>query len=152
LPAETDVVLTLIRGEVARREGRAIQAKVRLSKKRVDGVRPTYAEVSDPAWRGMHVDYSTAAPKFWEQSRDLDPLGCVGIVTVERESLAWKAGVRPGDFVSHVGQKRVATPREFHEAIANLTGSVSLRLTATSKELEVRSIPATSIPATSEAN
>ena len=34
------------------------------------------------------------------------PAAC-GVIEVERDSPAWKAGLRPGDFVSHVGQARV---------------------------------------------
>jgi serine protease Do len=129
-PAETMVALTIERGGSATRPGRKSEVKVTLSKKRVEGPRPGIAEVQSPTWRGMTVEYATAAPLFREQSRDLDPAGSVGVIEVERDSPAWKAGLRPGDFVSHVGRVRAATPREFYEAAEKETGTVKLKLTA----------------------
>ena len=140
LPADTTVNLTLERGGMASRTGRTMTTKVTLSKKRVEGPRQPYAEVKDPAWRGIHVDYSTASPLFREQSRDLDPEGSVAVLDVERDSAAWKAGFRPGDFVSHVGRSRVATPKQFREAVASQKGAVTMRLTATDPANAVRTV------------
>ena len=140
LPADTTVNLTLERGGMASRTGRTMTTKVTLSKKRVEGPRQPYAEVKDPAWRGIHVDYSTASPLFREQSRDLDPEGSVAVLDVERDSAAWKAGFRPGDFVSHVGRSRVATPTQFREAVASQKGAVTMRLTATDPANAVRTV------------
>jgi serine protease Do len=142
MPAETQIVLSLLRGDLDGRPGRALTAKVRLSKKRVEGPRLAYASVIDPAWRGMRVDYATAAPTFWEQSRDLDPIGCVGVVQVERDSLAWKAGLRPGDFISLVGNSRVSSPRQFEAAVASAVGPVTLKLTAVESGSDLRTVPA----------
>lgn len=130
LAADTTVTLTLERGGGgANRRGRVMTPKVTLSKKRVEGPRPAYSEQPDPAWRGMRVEYATAMAQFRDQSRELDADGSLGVVDVEKDSPAWKAGFRPGDFVSHVGKSRVATPKQFQQATAEVRGSVTFKLT-----------------------
>jgi serine protease Do len=140
LPADMSVNLTIERGSLAGRPGRKLNTKVTLSKKRVEGPRQPYAEVADPAWRGLHIDYSTASPLFRDQSRDLDPEGSVAVLDVDRDSLAWKAGFRPGDFVSHVGKTRVTTPKQFRDAVGAQRGPVTMRLTAVDSANSVRTI------------
>lgn len=127
--ASTPINLAIVRGSDERRTGQPINIKVKLSKKRIDAGREPYSEVAPETWRGLRVEYATASPLFAEQSRDLDPLGSVGVVDVIRDSGAWKAGLRPGDFVSHVGATRVTTPREFYDAVATIDGEVNLKLT-----------------------
>jgi serine protease Do len=129
-PADTQVVLTVERGGTATRPGRRSEVKVVLSKKRQEGSRPAFAETPPPSWRGMRVEYATAAPLFSDRSRDLDPAGSVAVIEVERDSPAWNAGLRPGDFLSHVGKSRVATPREFYELVSKESSDVKLKLTA----------------------
>jgi serine protease Do len=142
LTADTTVTLTLERGGTASRPGRTTTTKVTLSKKRVEGPRAPYSEVADPAWRGIHVDYSTASPLFREQSRDLDPEGSIAVLDVDRDSPAWKAGFRPGDFVSHVGKTRISTPKQFRDAVDSQKGPVTMRLTATEAPNAVRTVDA----------
>ena len=66
----------------------------------------------------------------------------------------------PGDFVSHVGKSRVASPQQFYAAVTPEQGPVALHLTATppgksptkpllaeiAKEVMVRLTPSTSGP------
>ncbi|MCI0359268.1 MAG: trypsin-like peptidase domain-containing protein [Planctomycetaceae bacterium] len=138
-PAETLVTIAYERGgSVAKRS----EVKVTLSKKQPEVGRPGLAEIVDPGWRGMRVEYATAAPLFREQCRDLDKAGCVGVIEVDRDSPAWKAGFRPGDFVSHVGPMRVSTPREFYEAVGKESGDVKLKLTAIEPAKASRTVPA----------
>jgi len=138
--ADSVVNLKVLRGSDATRPGRSVNVKVKLSKKRVEGPREGYAEVPAETWRGLGVEYATAAPLFREQSRDLDPAGCVGVVEVERDSPAWKAGLRPGDFVSHVAERRVATPREFFDAVNSIEGEAVLKLTAVEAAKSTRTV------------
>lgn len=88
---------------------------------------------SPPAWRGIHVDYATALPREQitaaEQSGRIDPEGCVVVSKVEEGSPSWEAGVRPGRFISHVGETRVTTPEEFRQAVAAQEGAVDLKFT-----------------------
>jgi S1-C subfamily serine protease len=92
----------------------------------------------------LRVEYATAAPLFREQSRDLDPAGSVGVIGVIPDSAAWKSGLRPGDFISHVGPARVTSPREFYTAAASLEGDVTLKLTAVGADRALRTVPAES--------
>ena len=143
-PAMTQVSLTLERGGTVKRPGAKSDVQITLSKKRLESARPAIAEAVEPSWRGMKVEYATAAPLFREHSRDLDPGGSVGVIEVERDSPAWKAGLRPGDFVSHVAKDRVATPREFYAAAAQASGDVKLTLTAAGDANPQRIVPAES--------
>jgi serine protease Do len=138
--ADSVVTLKVLRGSDEVRTGRLLTMKVTLSKKRIDSVREGFAELPLPTWRGLRVEYATAAPLFSERSRELDPAGCVAVVEVERDSSAWKAGLRPGDFVSHVSQVRRATPREFFDAVAGLDGDVTLKLTGVSADKSLRTV------------
>ncbi|MEX2170977.1 MAG: trypsin-like peptidase domain-containing protein [Pirellulales bacterium] len=101
------------------------------------------------SWRGIRVDHSTAIPAFQLQQSaqlgEIDPEGCVVVSEVAEESPAWSAGVRPGMFISHVGEHRVATPDEFHKAVESAAGPVSLRFVQSARQTEgeaVREIPA----------
>jgi serine protease Do len=140
--ADTTVTLRLLRGSDLRNAGRTTSVQVKLSKKRIDSAREGYAEVPPETWRGLRVEYATAAPLFAERSRDLDKDGCVGVVEVARDSAAWKAGLRPGDFVSHLADARVTTPREFYGLAALQIGEVALKLTAVEPAKAIRTVPA----------
>jgi len=139
--ADTTVTLGLLRGSDLRNPGRPISVQVKLSKKRIDSPREGFAEVPPETWRGLRVEYATAAPQFAERSRDLDKDGCVGVVEVARDSAAWQAGLRPGDFVTHVADSRVTTPREFYESAAAHIGDVPLKLTAVDPTKAIRTVP-----------
>jgi S1-C subfamily serine protease len=113
------------------RNGRRATAKVQLAKLAVSGTK--IATVRPAAWCGMRVDYATAFdPREFQQavtSPAYDPQGCVFVSEVEVGSVAWRAGVRKGMFVSHVGGKRVATPAEFEAATRELGDKFDVRLT-----------------------
>lgn len=110
-------------------EGRSERIPVTLSKRFVENRRVVVTSQPPLFWRGVHVDYATAIPRFSQLSGNVDPEGCVAIVEVQPDSPAWRAGLRPGLFVSHVGQQRVERPTEFNAAVANLKGDADLRLT-----------------------
>ena len=57
-----------------------------------------------------------------------------------QDSVAWKEGLRPDMMISHVGNKRVATPKDFQEAVANKSGPVKFRLTLPADDRPVRTI------------
>jgi S1-C subfamily serine protease len=113
------------------RRGRAGKTTVTLAKLAVAG--KTIAAVRPDAWLGIRVDYATAleAASLAQaiSSGAYDAQGCVLVSGVEPESVAWRAGVRPGMFISHVGGKRVATPGEFLAAARNIGNRLDVRLT-----------------------
>jgi serine protease Do len=90
----------------------------------------------------MRVDYATASPRFREVARLVDPVGCVAVVDVDRDSPAWKAGLRNGVFVSHVGKQRVSTPQQFREAVEKEMGEAALRITVAGDGDPVRRVKA----------
>jgi serine protease Do len=139
LPAESEVTLRVLRDLRAKK---VLLLTATLSKKYHESAREPFAERREPAWRGMRVDYATASPVFRELARHVDPEGCVAVIDVERDSPAWKAGLRNGVFVSHVGQQRVSTPRQFREAVERQTGETALRITSAGDGDPVRKVAA----------
>lgn len=131
LPAGREVRLTVERtSRDEETRTRVTQKRVQLSKKYLGDVqRPIYTSVSDPPWRGVTIDYATATPNFQERMGYLDPDGCVAVIEVERTSLAWEAGLRPGMFVSHVGEDRVTNPEAFQAAVKKSREVAKLRVT-----------------------
>lgn len=113
------------------RGGRKDTAQVKLAKLAVAG--EPIATVEPDAWNGMRVDYATAldAQALAEaiQSGALHEEDCVLVTEVERDSIAWQEGVRPGMFVTHVGGSRVTTPEEFRAATAKLGDRFDLDFT-----------------------
>src|SRR5262249_37175590 len=138
--ANSVVTLKIVRGSDDVRAGRPLTMKVTLSKKRIDSVREGFAEMPLPTWRGLRVEYATAAPLFSERSRELDPAGSVGVVEAARDSPPWKAGWPPGSFVSDVGDAGVTTPRVFFDVVAGRDGDVPLKLTAAPRDKTVRTV------------
>lgn len=122
LPADQVARLTVDRG------GRLLQRDVRLSKKYLVTLRGAIITAEIPSWRGMRIEFATAIPRFLELSGAVDLAGCVAVAEVLPDTQAWKAGLRPGMFVSHVGKQRVSTPDEFYAAVEGRDDEVSLRL------------------------
>ncbi len=122
LPVEATVKLTVLRDDRER------TFDVTLSKYPVRG--PKIVTEPKPNWRGIHVEYTTAIidPEVRKTAgmRSFDDR--VVVIDVENESPAWKAGLRPGNLVTHVGRQPVRTPAEFANAVAEHGGDVRLRL------------------------
>lgn len=127
-PAAAEVKLTVERAAGIGRP-QTLTETVTLSKKHIAASRPIIAEVPDPTWRGLRVDYATAIPQFDERAGAVDAEGCVAVTEVQEGSSAWRAGLRPLHFISHVENQRVATPEAFFELVVSLDGPAQLRLT-----------------------
>lgn len=121
LPADASVNLEVLR------EGRRFNVQAHLTKYPVRGKKIVTAP--RPKWRGIAVDYVSAMTivpeSFWQFPRTLD---AVGVVEVDQNSPAWRAGLRPGALISHVNGVPVKTPREFFDAVKSLQGPVRLSL------------------------
>jgi S1-C subfamily serine protease len=113
------------------RAGQPGTASVTLAKLAVAG--KTIAASRPKPWLGIRVDYATAleANELPQavMSDAFDPQGCVVVTDVEENSVAWKAGVRKGMYISHAGGKRVSTPDEFRAATEKLGDKFDIRLT-----------------------
>jgi S1-C subfamily serine protease len=114
------------------RNGQRMILPVSLSKRHVAGEKVATAQ--RPRWRGLEVDYSTALSlnviERAAAASTLDPLGCVVVSHVEPGSASAEAGIETGMFISHVGNTRVATPKDFFAAVGSAKDElVHLRLT-----------------------
>ena len=110
-------------------------------KKHIPSSRPAFSQTEDPLWRGVRVVYFSALPAevLTRSLQDVRrpegvPNGVLAAVDVQRDSPAWRAGLRPGSLFTHVDDKRVTTPKEFFSLVATKNGDV--RLTIISGTLE----------------
>lgn len=122
----TDAVSLKVARAGDRSRNKATSFTVSLTKKPVPA-KAVITTAPQLRWRGLQVDYATVSPRFREAANALDPAGCLGVIAVERDSPAWKAGFRPGDFISHVSGKRVTTPDEFFDAVADVATEIELQ-------------------------
>lgn len=104
------------------RGNRPLTIPVRLTKKPVITSRPQIATAETPAWRGLQVDFATALST--NRLAGIDPDGCVVVKQVDRDSVAWKAGLRVGTMISQLNAKRVDSPRKFYKVAEKLKGDV----------------------------
>jgi serine protease Do len=137
MPVGKQVRLSLNRG------GRPFTRQVTLSKKPPNSGDDSYVTVAPATWRGLRIDHATAVPNFPQLSLggSIDPDGCVALVSVDRGSVAWKLGLRPGLFVTMVDGVRVATPDDFFKAVGGKTGAVQLRFSTSLGDGYARSVP-----------
>ncbi|GIX00338.1 MAG: hypothetical protein KatS3mg111_3670 [Pirellulaceae bacterium] len=110
-----------------------VRLEARLTKKYVATRRPAYALHPPPQWRGLAVEYATALPTdpFRRPIVAKAPLPHVAILSVERGSAAWEAGIRPGAGILSVEGNRIQSPEDFFQQVAPLVGPVRLELLLT---------------------
>jgi serine protease Do len=101
---------------------------VALTKYHVGGKR--IVTVPAPSWRGMRVDYLSAATDAHRRGTGGGAAFDDGVIVteVEEETPAWQAGLRPGMLISHVNRKRIRNPRQFRQAVSGRAGSVQLQM------------------------
>jgi serine protease Do len=122
LPADAVTNLSVLRG------GSVRTVSVELSKYAVRG-RKIVTE-SDPAWRGLRVEYLTAMVDEEGRLQLGTPAvdNAVVVVEVAEGSPAAAAGLRRGMLITQVDRLPVRTPKEFALAAARNRGPVQLRL------------------------
>lgn len=143
-PAESEVRLTIHRPHRILDGERTITANAVLSKKYIDTARKAFSQVPPPQWRGLRVEYLSALPPEWDGlgRREGDGQRSVAVLAVDRGSAAWKSGLRPGQFISHVESRRVETPKEFFAAVADKNrDQVRVRLSGPPAEQAIRIVP-----------
>ncbi len=122
--ADEFVVLRVQRAGLALKRER--QIRVQLAKRpKLASSRGTWGGPK-ATWRGMQVDYFSAVSQRAFMRNRLGGLARVGVLTVERDSLAWKAGVRDAQAVLKVDGKLIQTPAAFYEAVKDATGLVTI--------------------------
>ena len=88
---------------------------------------------------GVSLGVAAAAESLRGCRRSI-PKGAWRWPRCDRDSPAWKAGLRRGEYISHVGTRRVSTPQEFHAAVAEQQGAVRLQMTAARGEAANRTV------------
>jgi serine protease Do len=133
LPVEAIAHLSVVR------DGRPRTINVKLAKYAVQGKK--IITESEPLWRGMRVEYPTAMLNTDVRTMGGSTFTGDGVVVAEvaENSPAFSAGLQPGMIITHVGRTGINTPKEFHAAVDNATGSVSLRI-ADDKKNPVRTV------------
>jgi serine protease Do len=81
-----------------------------------------------PPWCGMEVDYPTARRRFLSSDLLEAYRRAVVVIAVAADSSAAQKGMQAGDYVQRVNGVAVQTPGEFHAAVADATGPVTLTL------------------------
>lgn len=66
-----------------------------------------------PLWRGLRVDYPTARSKYTFLPFTYPP--AVVVTHVEPDSPAQQAGLKEGNFISHINNQEVQTPESFYQ-------------------------------------
>jgi S1-C subfamily serine protease len=62
------------------------------------------------------------------------------MTTIVEGSPVWDAGLRPGDFFTHVGDRQVTTPQQFAAAVTESAGEVTLYVVAAEGTAEPRTV------------
>ena len=90
---------------------------------------------TDPPWRGLRVEYTTAVVDDEGRLRFISQAvqDAVAVVEVADGSPAAAAGLRRGMLITHVDRQPVRTPKEFALAVARNRGPVQLRLAGDEK-------------------
>jgi S1-C subfamily serine protease len=86
------------------------------------------ATTRPPAWRGVRVDYASTLPNVGFSQNLLNALarGGVAVIDVETGSPGEKAGLKPGQVITHVRGQKIRNPREFAQAVGDDTQPVPL--------------------------
>ena len=138
LPAASEVELRLLR------DSQPQKFEVTLAKYPVRG--EGVVTNRPAAWRGMRVDYPTSLPaeeyQMHARTGDIHLEGCVVITEVEKESLAWKAGLRQKMFVVELDNQRIHNPADFQAAAEAAAGPMRVRLTLPDDQQPWRTIRA----------
>lgn len=122
----TILSLRVVRGDRAINET-VLVTEVTISKKYVSTSRRPVVTRVPPDWRGMRVEYATASPSFSQRS-PRPPADSLLVMSVLEDSPTWNAGLRADDFITHVGELPVKTPREFAKAVADATDAVTIHV------------------------
>jgi S1-C subfamily serine protease len=133
-PVDAWVKLNYLRG------GRPRLASVQLTKYPVRGEQIVTNRPA--AWRGVEVDYATTAENYDTQARLglIDYDGCVVIRGVERDSPAWREGLRPNMFIRQAAGVRIRRPSEFYAAVGRNNGPIRIELTLPADQRPLRTV------------
>jgi serine protease Do len=129
LPAGSEVTLTVFKGGFQQGRQTSVELQATLGKKPMMMGEPPYSRFPEPSWRGLRVDYSTVllAERFFQRGNQV-AFADVVVTSVEPDSIAWDAGIRPGQYVMDAVGITPTTPEEFYEAVGQEDQPVTLSL------------------------
>jgi serine protease Do len=142
--AAGDTVQLLVqRPRAGRKTPDILQLSALLSKKYVATSRPAYALHSQSAWRGMLVEYATAMPSELARGGFLSGRSGapkVAILSVDPDTAAWKAGLRPGYGIVSVEDTPIESPEDFYRSVERYADSVSVAVIRDAQRIETISV------------
>lgn len=138
-PADSTMQLRLVRTDPILRRNHKLQRDVTLSKRFVGQSRPVIKTVPTPRWRGITVDYYTAAASRIELLENM-PNRCVRVTSVEDGSPCALAGIRKGDLITRVNDDRISTPAEFQSRVTATEGAVNLGIVGLEEPIVVQAV------------
>ena len=143
-PDETTLISVVrensISGSFIENVDNVVDVEVSLSKKRLETLRPQLGALDLRRWRGLQVEYVTAAQDFEHLADRVDRRGCVLVLDVERDSPAWLAGIRARFLISQVNGTQVGTPNEFYETVVEISGDTELQIITDRRSIETRTV------------
>ncbi|HLJ12153.1 MAG TPA: PDZ domain-containing protein, partial [Planctomycetaceae bacterium] len=94
-------------------------------------------------WCGIVYDYGTTRRRFSSTPAALERSLGVRVLEVLPNTPAAAKDIQPGDLITQVKGQPVVTPRDFYDAVRNLTGPVALKIfgparSASGDEVEIR--------------
>lgn len=126
--------LRVVRGDIVDPNVAILELPVTVTKKYLNTVRKPVVTTDMPTWRGLVVDYATASPTF-AQLVERPPADSLYVAEIVQDSPSWKAGLRVGNFITHVGDSKVTTPIEFAKSIGESTDEVILHVTVNGQDV-----------------
>ncbi len=143
LPMSTVARLSINRAEPDPDRHQQIELSVQLDKKPLDTRLPPFESAGRAAWRGIHVDHATAMPPSIRRAEVSLPRGrgAVAVVGVDRDSPAWRAGLRPGFYITAVNGHPVESPAAFEQAVKDQAKTVQLTVVGSSPRPATLTVP-----------
>ena len=104
-------------------EGKEVERSLVMSKYPVMG--GAISTNRPPAWRGLRIDFTSVLSGGLNTTDTLQAMtrGGVGVIEVEPQSPAARAGVAKGDVILAVNGQEVSTPAEFRAAVKRTDGA-----------------------------
>jgi serine protease Do len=124
----TQLAGTKIALKIMRAGTRQIETvQVTLGKLAVPGKKIASSLGKRPYFRGLRVDYTTLLAQQPESRLRFVPAGVL-VTEVQPGSSAAQAQLKPGEVITHVNNRPVASPAAFYLAVAGQRGSVEFQL------------------------
>lgn len=127
--AGDEIEIDFLRGVLGSTTPKTEKIRLTLGKRFVASRKRPIAKYGLEEWRGIRVDFPTATPNFATESTNVNLDGCVGVISLAPEAIGSHAGLRVGQFITHVNDVRIRTPAEFYREARKVSRSTQVKLT-----------------------